>query len=187
MAIPDITALSLRARLAIALRLFAAYCGRRGLDHPEVAAYLEHLWRLVALFGPDWDVPAWPAGQPPLVDAGLGGDYPPGFREFLADRGLPEREFRRALCLATEALYSSMYGAANESVSRQCVGELAELVAPLGVAFPDTRPFARSRWADGQGWGEPPSAEELAAWRGGRRAEPGAAADRPRDRRPPKS
>ena len=47
--IPDITLLSLRVRLAIALRLFAGYCERRGLAHAKVDAYLEYLWRFIGM------------------------------------------------------------------------------------------------------------------------------------------
>jgi hypothetical protein len=164
--IPDVTGLSLRARLAIALRLFAGYCERRGLAHPEIAAYLQYLWRFVGMPGSPEAFGQWEADQPPLVDVGLGWEYPPGFDTILAARGVPEREFRRLICCATEVLYSSLYGAADEPGSRRFVAELAAQVGPLGVPVPDTRPFAGSRWSDGHGWGAIPSAEELAAWQG---------------------
>lgn len=164
--IPDITALSLRARLAIALRLFAGYCERRGLAHPEVAAYLTYLWRFIGLPNSPGSFRQWEADRPPLVGTGLGGEYPPNFEALLAERGVPEREFRQAVCCTTEVLYGSMYGAADEPGSRRFVAELATLVGPLGVAFPDTRPFCGSRWFDGHGWGAMPSTKELAAWRG---------------------
>jgi hypothetical protein len=162
---PDITALSLSARLAIALRLFAGYCERRGLAHPEITAYLDHLWRFLGLPETGEGFLAWEADRPPLIEAGLGYEYPPGFEAFLGARGVPEREFRQVVCYTTEVLYSSMYGASDEPGSRRFVGELAALVGPLGVAFPDLRPFAGSRWSDRQGWGAPPTTEELAAWR----------------------
>lgn len=155
----------MRARLAIALRLFAGYCERRGFDHPEVAAYLDYLWRFVGLPGSTQAFDEWSLAEPALVGAGLGWEYPPGFEEHLAERGVPEREFRHAVCTATEVLYGSLYGAADEPGSRRFVGDLAALAAPLGVPFPDLRPFAGARWADGHGWGKLASAEELAAWR----------------------
>ena len=163
---PDITALSLRARLAIALRLFAGYCERRELDHPEVVAYLDYLWRFVGVGGSTEAFGQWTADEPPLVGTGLGWEYPPGFEAFLAARGVPNQEFRQAVCCTTEVLYGSIYAAADELGSRCHVSQLATLVNPLGVAIPDTRPFLKSRWNDGHGWGSIPSAEELAAWRG---------------------
>ncbi len=169
--IPDISPLSLRARLAIALRLFAGYCEGRGLRHPEVAAYLDYLWWFVGLSGSTEAFGEWSGAEVPLVGAGLGYEYPPGFEAFLAARGVPETEFRRAVCAATEVLYGSLYGAADEPGSRRFVGELAALVAPHGVPFPDLAPFAGSRWADGHGWGRLVGPEELASWRGPAEAE----------------
>jgi hypothetical protein len=163
--IPDLTALSLRARLAIALRLFAGYCQRHGLAHPQVTAYLDYLWRFIGLPRSPEAFNQWQADPPALVETGLGYDYPPGFEALLAARGVPEQEFRYALSSATEVLYGSMYAAADESGSRRFVGELAALAASLGVGFPDLRPFSGSRWSDGHGWGACPTPEELAAWR----------------------
>jgi hypothetical protein len=163
---PDITALSLRARLAIALRLFAGYCERRGLAHPEVVAYLEYLWRFINLPGTPEAFRQWEADQPPLIQTGLGWEYPPGFGALLTTRGVPEREFRQAVRCTTEVLYGSLYGAADELGSRRFVGELAALVGPLGVSVPDIQPYTASRWSDGHGWGATPSTETLVTWRG---------------------
>lgn len=165
MLIPDITALSLRARIALTLRLFTEYCVRRGLEHAEIGAYLDHMWRFL-LVEAGVGFAEWMLCEPALVCAGLGDDLPPGFEALLADRGVPEAEFRQALCCSTEVLYGSMYAAADETASRRFLGELAELVAPLGIAFPDTRPFVGSKWSDGHGWGDRLVSEELAVWRG---------------------
>lgn len=163
---PDIAALSLRARLAIALRLFAGYCERRGLAHPELVAYLEHLWRFIALPDSPEAVGQWDADPPPLIETGLGWEYPPGFLSLLAARGVPEHEFRQAVCCTTEVLYGSLYGAADELGSRQLVSQLAALVSQLGVPFPDIEPFSESRWSVGHGWGPPARPEDVAVWRG---------------------
>lgn len=171
--IVDVTALSLRARLALALRLFAGYCELRGLHHPEVAAYLDYLWRFIGMPGSSEAFGRWTADEPPLVGAGLGWEYPPGFVGLLADCGVPEREFRRVLGYTTEILFGSLYGAADEAGSRRFLTELANVVAPLGVRFPDTEPFAGSRWSDGGGWGAVPSVEELGVWRARTDTEPG--------------
>ncbi|VTS06825.1 unnamed protein product [Tuwongella immobilis] len=44
---PDVSVLSQRARLAVALHLFRGYCDRRSLHHPEIDRYLGHLWEFV--------------------------------------------------------------------------------------------------------------------------------------------
>ena len=156
----------MRARVAITLRLFAGYCEQRGLEHPEVAAYLDSLWQFIGLSGSPEAFVAWESGQPALIETGLGYEYPSGFEAFLAECGVPEREFRRAVCLTTEVLFTSMYAAANEPKSRRYLGELAELAGWYGVAFPDTRPFGGSRWSAGARLGILPlRPRELVAWR----------------------
>src|SRR4051794_7546304 len=102
---PDVAALSLRARLALALRVFADYCDRRGLVHPEIAAYLGHMWRSLAVGNAGEGFDEWVSGETPLVPAGLGDEYPPGFEEVLTARGVSESEFRQALRCTTEVLY----------------------------------------------------------------------------------
>jgi hypothetical protein len=110
------------------------------------------------------------ADEPSLVGAGLGWEYPTGFEAFLASCSAPEQEFRRALCCATEVAFGSLYGAANEPRSRRFVQELAGLVATLGVGFPDTHQFVRSRWSDGLGLGSYPVSGGInrVAWSGQR-------------------
>jgi hypothetical protein len=148
------------------LRLFAGYCERRGLAHPEIDRFLNHLWMFVGLSSDEETFRRWVENEPPLTHAGLGDPYPVGFDQVLAAAGVPAAEFRQALGCTTEVLYGSVYAAADEAGSRRFVGELAALVASLGVSLPDTRPFTGSRWSDGHGWGARPSAEELATWRG---------------------
>jgi hypothetical protein len=177
LAIPDITQLSLRARLAIALRLFAGYCIGRRLEHLEIDAYLNHLWRFVGMDGSPEAFGAWTGDEPPLIGVGLGDEYPPEFAESLAACGVTSSEFRRAISCATEVLYGSLYGASDELGSRQYLSALAELVAPLGVGFPELEVYAESRWADGSGWGAIPTAEAMQVWRSGDLTEPGSAPD----------
>jgi hypothetical protein len=159
----ELAALSMRARLAIALHLFAGYCGRRRLNHPDVESFVEHLWRFMGLKGGE-DFERWEFGRPPLIDAGMGWEYPPGFEAFLAARGIPQAEFRRVLECTTELLYGSMYGAADNAGSLQYLEELAGVGALVGVVWPDLAAFAGSGWV-GDGWGQPLSPEQLSRWR----------------------
>ena len=164
---PDVSALSLRARLAVALHLFRGYCDRRGVDHPEIRRYLDHLWDFIELYGDAEAFGRWVEQEPPLTHTGLGDPFPPGFAGALAAAGVPEGEFRRALGSCTEVLYTSLYAAAGEGWSRRYLYELARAVVPLGAAWPDLGRFAGSRWADDQGWGNRPSPQEVARWRAG--------------------
>ncbi|MDB5335303.1 MAG: hypothetical protein JWN70_922 [Planctomycetaceae bacterium] len=135
-----------------------------------MAAFLNYLWWFVGMSGSTEAFDEWSAAEPPLVGTGLGSEYPPGFEAHLTARNVPEPEFHLVVCLTTEVLYTSLFGACDEPGSRQFLDELAALVEPLGVPFPDLRVFAGARWDDGDGWGRLVSSEQLADWR----AAPGA-------------
>jgi hypothetical protein len=149
----------------------------RGLDHPDVTAYLDYLWSFIGLSTSPEAFGEWEASQPLLVETGLGYGYPAGLEELLTTRCVPEREFRQALGLTTEVLYTSLYAATNEPRSKRFLSELAGLVSTFGVVFPDILPFAESRWLDAHGWGVRPSPEELAVWRDSPEAAPGTLVD----------
>jgi hypothetical protein len=156
--IPDVTGLSLRARLAVALHLFRGYCECRGLQHVEIDRYLTYLWEFV---GSSADT----GREPELIHVGLGDPFPLDFLEAMASAGVRESEFRQALELSTEVLYINMHGATNESRTREFLAGLAAVVVPLRVQWPDLSVFNGSRWSDAGGWGNRLSVDELARWK----------------------
>jgi hypothetical protein len=156
--------LSLSARIAIALHLFRGYCNRRGLNHPEVDRFAEHLWEFIALPPGGGGFEPWRMREPPLTYTGLGDDFPPDFETVLTSAGVSAAEFRRVLSCTTEVLYSTMYGAADEKGSRQYLSELAGVAESVGAEWPDMSCFSESKWSDGHGWGKRPSEQDLAEW-----------------------
>ena len=157
--------LSLSARIAIALHLFRGYCNRRGLIHPEIDRFVEHLWEFIALPVGGGGFEPWRQREPLLTHIGLGDDFPAEFESVLTVAGVSSVEFRQVLGCTTEVLYSTMYGAADEPGSRQYLSELAMVAESVGVEWPEMRCFSESRWSDGHGWGKHPSEQELVAWR----------------------
>jgi hypothetical protein len=157
--------LSLSARIAIALHLFQGYCNRRGLNHPEIERFVEHLWEFIALPVGGGGFEPWRKREPPLTHVGLGDDFPLGFESVLRGAGVSAAEFRLVLGCTTEVLYSTMYGAADEEGSRRYLLELASVAESVGVEWPDMRCFSESKWTDCHGWGKRPSEQELAEWR----------------------
>ncbi|MBI1915264.1 MAG: hypothetical protein HYS12_11075 [Planctomycetes bacterium] len=172
---PDVASLSLPARLAVALHLFTGYCRHWGLDHPELSSFVEHLWAYMQVRGDTFE--AWYSRRPPLVEAGMGWDYPDGFKDYLASRGVPEAEFHRVLWATTEILYFSLFGAADDTGSLSLLNELASVATARGVRWPNLAPFASSLWVGGGG-GQCLSDEELSQWRAAAPTEPGAISDR---------
>jgi len=154
--------LSLTARLGVALHLFAGYCRRRGLDHPEIGRYIEHMWRFAALPA-GVGLKEWESEAPALVHAGLGCEYPEGFAACLAAAGVAWPEFRGALTHATEVLYGSLYGAADDAGSLRELKGLAAIALAAGARWPELSAFSESRWVGG-GWGGRLTPEQLARW-----------------------
>jgi hypothetical protein len=113
--------LSLSARIAIALHLFRGYCNRRGLNHPDIDRFVEHLWEFIALPPGGVGFDHWVKREPPLTFVGLGDGLSPEFDSVIRAAGVSAAEFRQALSCTTEVLYSTMYGAADEAGSRQYI------------------------------------------------------------------
>ena len=163
--IPEISHLSLCARLAIVLRLFAGYCEKRQLKHPEIEIYLEYLWWFVGMIQESSEFDRWCEAQPIILETGLGYEYPSGFERHLASQNIPEPEFRHLICYTTEILYGSLFSACDEPGSRSYLTQIAIIVEKYGVTFPCITPYECSLW-EPSGWGTSPTAAELPDWRG---------------------
>jgi hypothetical protein len=160
----EIGQLSLVARIAVALHLFSDYCKRRGLSNLEIDRFIDHLWRFLTVPVSE-DFRTWAASEPPLTNTALGFEFPPEFEAFLVDRNVPPNEFRSILANTAEVLYTCMYGAADEPGSRIHLLRLASEVELWGVKMRNLDAVSSSRWADGNGRGEPLSIEDVAKWR----------------------
>jgi hypothetical protein len=160
----EVALLSLTARLGVALHLFDGYCRCRGLHHPELVRYIEHMWGFASLPGGGDGFEDWEFGHPALVDTGLGYEYPEGFETYLAATVVSEPEFRMALMHTTEVLYGSLWAAADNAGSLRDVKGLASIALAAGAVWPDLSAFAEDRWLGG-GWGGRLNPEQLAQWR----------------------
>lgn len=161
---PEVTGISLRARQAIALRLFEGYVARVGLRHAEIDRFLEWWWEFVLSFGDgDW-FGRWENSEPLLEGVAFGAACPADIAELLEHAGVPQAEFLKALYCTSEVASGSFFAASDEKGSRQHLYELAEIATAHEVAWPDLGIFSSSRW-DGDGWGLPPTVEQVAIWR----------------------
>src|SRR6266581_2645942 len=104
-------ALSLTARLAMALHCLRDYCSALALHHIEIELFLEDLWEFPLIESDRWD--QWEQGHPPLVHTALGDDWPVGFEDFLGSRKLKQQEFRYLIENVTEIVFGSFYGATD--------------------------------------------------------------------------
>jgi hypothetical protein len=157
-------ALSLTARLAVALHCFAGYCRARAIDHPAVGAFLDHLWAFPAISGYEEFRP-WEKNHPSLIHVALGDEYPRWFREFLESTGIPADEFRELIGNVVEIIFGSFYGAADNRGSLKCLRKVVSIVRKHGITAPPRKRFANSRFRDGCGWGIPLTMLERDKWR----------------------
>jgi hypothetical protein len=158
--------LSLNARLAVALHLFAGYCHCRGLNYPDIDQYIEHMWGFITLSLPEGGggFDAWEKSRPELVDSGMGWNLLERVADHLAERRVNEAEFHSALMNCTEVLYGSLFGVAEDAASRNYVSKLADAATQVGAAWPDLATFESSKWAV-RTWGNPLTVVEMARWR----------------------
>jgi hypothetical protein len=160
----EVSALSIAARLAIALCCVESYCRVRRLHHPEIDAFLEHLWEFPSL-RPGKAFGEWERRMPGLVSAGLGCEYPAGFGDFLAAQKTSESDFRSLLRDTAEIVFWGAHGEVDDLQSRQFLLEVVEAVSQNGVQPPPVSLFAESRWRDGNSWGIPVPHETVLQWR----------------------
>lgn len=149
----QIKPLSLRARIAISLHLFADYCKRRQLNHLEIDRFKHHMWDFFSLEAKLASFDDWINSKTTLTYVGLGDEFPLEIVAFLEDSKVSLDEFRAILVCTTEILYSSLYGAADEVGSRKYLVELTNFVENIGAELPDLSYYSNSKWTDQHGWG----------------------------------
>jgi hypothetical protein len=121
------------------------------------------MWQLIGPAGTIF--PGWEETNPPLVYAGLGDDYPPGFGAFLESKGIVEGEFRELLSNVVEVVYCNAYGAADSAKTLQFILDAIKASERWGGRCPDVSRFKSSWWADNHGWGSVLSWDRLGEWR----------------------
>jgi hypothetical protein len=156
-------ALSLSARLAVALHCFHRYCQVRGLTGPDIDAFLEHMWQFPCISG--HARVRWERERPVLVDVGLGDRAPPALVERLARARVAPREFRALLASTVDIVFGSLYGAADYHASLQRLGTVLRIAARANVLPPPPASFSNSRFEECRGWGPTLSPRERDVWR----------------------
>jgi len=160
-AIKDYQELSLAARMAIALLCFERYCQAKGLRHPSIATFLDHMWELPC----SRSFPDWESRNCELVHVGLGEAFPCEILELLTSVGVSEQEFRELLGCTVEIVYGSAYAKSDDTGSLQFLDRVFRITSSAGVLPPPVAPFLISLFADGHGWGAVLSSKQRDGWR----------------------
>jgi hypothetical protein len=157
----------------MAVICLSRFCAAQGIRHKSIDAFMKHLWK----FATAESIMDWHWEHRRLEVAGRGDPLPAYFAEMLEE---PLRsDFDRLVNWVGEISNINMFvDPTDRAASRRCLAEAMEILQRYGVPLPEQAPFEKSSPAR-RGWGRPVRPELLRAWRS--LAEPGAAADRPRD------
>lgn len=103
-----IDGLSVVARQCIAAVCFERYCVIHNLKHPDIRAFIDHIWGIGAIQNPE-QFEAWELGFQGLKASGWGDPLPDDLLEIIPPyersmRSWPTTSLRRVLPLGTEAI-----------------------------------------------------------------------------------
>src|SRR5262245_11848675 len=97
-------ALSLTARLAVALNCAERICAALHISDPEITRFFDYLWRFPAL--PKDEFASWEAARPRLLDAVLDdAEIPGAVRRVVDAAGLGPLEFVALLKCCTDIIW----------------------------------------------------------------------------------
>ena len=157
----QIDQLSVIARQCVAALCFERYCEFRGLKHPDIDAFIDHVWRVATLRNPD-EFCEWESGFENLRAT----DWcEPVAEDFLA---LIPKEIRSEYFeLASDVIETSAmtwYGSDLPATRKYCL-KVLRTVSKYPIELPQLDCFRNSSPKWGGGWGKNPTAEELQIWR----------------------
>lgn len=157
--------LSLRARLAIALSCLEQYIRKYNIESGELTQFINHMWEIPCMS----HFPAWGSTAPSLLRCvGLGdpieGEFK-GLSSYLCQIGVSTEEVAKLIQLTTEIIYSSAYGASDDTGSLDFLKNLIAISERHGIRPPTATLFAESKFSDNHGWSYAVSVETRNAWR----------------------
>lgn len=161
----SLSALSLRARLAVALICFELYVEKRDLSWPELSQFIESMWELPCVS----NFVTWDKTDLPLLRyVGLGDPIEKDFPEFtryLNEKGVSTSEVSELIQCTTEIIYSSAYGATDDSGSQKFVEKIVDVCMQWGARLPPLGIFSISAFSENDGWSTPISTGQRDEWR----------------------
>jgi hypothetical protein len=157
----DYRTLSLPARLAVGIHCFERYCNAKGLRHPMISDFINHMWELPCAKS----FTKWESQACEFVHVGLGDPFPPEIVDLLRTVTVTEEEFRGLVESVVEIIYSSAYGASDDARSLKYLGRVLFITASVGVTPPPARSFLISLFDVRHGWGPRLEANERDIWR----------------------
>ncbi|MGO2478530.1 MAG: hypothetical protein ACTH7Q_09230 [Pseudoalteromonas sp.] len=155
-------ALSLTARVSIALKIFECFCNENSLKHPMIAEFQNYLWQWPLIDGAD-QFESWESDRPFLVNYGIGDDSTIELETLLSKADISEPRFHKIVASVVGILWGSFWGACEDE---QSLDSLATVVELSKIEYlPNLTPLKFSLFSDNNGWGYKLNAEDVTYWR----------------------
>lgn len=155
-----IDGLSVVARQCIAAVCFERYCVIHNLKHPDIRAFIDHIWGIGAIQNPE-QFEAWELGFQGLKASGWGDPLPDDLLEIIPPY---ERSMRSWPTTSFETSATTWYGSDIKG-TREYLIKVIHIVSKYGIELPNFDRFKSSSPELNGGWGSTPPPNELYAWR----------------------
>ena len=151
---------SVIGRQCMAVTCLERYCRHHGLHHPDVSAFIDHVWK-VAQVTSDTFV-SWETGFAQLTITGQGDPYSESLLAAIPSH--LRAEFDRLTQHVFETSATTWYGDALEDTRLQLI-EVLRVVAAYGIALPEPERYLNAPISQYGGWGPALTDDQLRTWR----------------------
>lgn len=158
--------LSLSARACMALHITEAFFVKKGLCHPIIDEFFEHLWAHPLQHSPR-EFSQWEAMRGDLVDFGLTDDLPDDLEALLPLSGVSEEELFHVVEAPVEILWGNFFSNPNSELAQEYLERTLQLAEREGFIFPKLSIYSDSLFTDNNGWGRPVGMDTRDLWRSG--------------------
>lgn len=152
--------ISVRGRQCVAVTCLERFCDKYGLRHPDITAFIEHVWKVAQIH--DETFGEWEAVFGELAITGQGDPYPDGLAASIPAR--LARDFDELTQRVYESSAATWYSVAELSIE-ECLAAL-RIAEAHQLPLPDVSRFINEPVDLFAGWGPPVTDETLAQWRG---------------------
>jgi hypothetical protein len=137
---------------------------RAGLSHPEIDAWLDHLWRWSVVNPTVFD--AWYGARPVLVDIEQTGKLPQQFVGWSERASIPAEHLRTMVFAVTDIIYANLFGGIQWKYPEESLDAIADILGHYELGLPPPECLPSSARSDKHGWGLSVDEATLAKIRG---------------------
>src|SRR5690348_15787878 len=138
--VADASALSLLARLGVALCCFEGYCRAVALQTKSVQDFLSYMWEWPLMMAPR-QFEEWETKRTSLVEFGLGEQLPEDLEDVLRQKGIDLDEFRNLVEGTVEIIWGSFYAASDDRGSLRELSRVVAICERRGIQPPSLEVF----------------------------------------------